>query len=129
MNVVARKHQDVVTVQFPMRLVNGTNAREHWGARKRRAASQRGPVALALRPRLIVCPAPWAIQITRIGPRVMDSDGLQAAAKHVRDGIADALGIDDGDKRATWLYSQRKAAAGDLVVRGYGVEIAVWVHR
>jgi hypothetical protein len=130
-NVIARKCRDEVLVRLPMRLVNGLNAREHWGARKRRAASQRGPVALSMRPHLLTLPAPWAIQITRIGPRRMDSDGLAAACKHVRDGVADALGIDDGDERATWLYAQRTAKQGGdtWVIRGYGVEVAVWTHR
>jgi hypothetical protein len=34
----------------------------------------------------------------------MDSDGVAAAAKYVRDGIARAIGIDDGDPRLDWRY-------------------------
>lgn len=42
----------------------------------------------------------------------MDDDGLTISAKHVRDGIADWLGIDDGDKRLTWIVKQDKAPRG-----------------
>lgn len=60
------------------------------------------------------------ITITRRGGRRMDDDGLTISAKHVRDGIADWLGIDDGDKRLTWIVKQDKAPRGkhwvDVVV-------------
>lgn len=41
--------------------------------------------------------------------REMDSDNLAGSMKAVRDGIADALGIDDGDtNRVRWSYSQKR---------------------
>lgn len=42
----------------------------------------------------------------------LDSDNLPGAFKHVRDGMADALGIDDGDARLAWSYAQVKAKRG-----------------
>ena len=42
----------------------------------------------------------------------MDDDGLTASAKHVRDGVADWLGIDDGDQRLTWIVKQDSAPRG-----------------
>lgn len=48
------------------------------------------------------------IVIARIGPRALDGDNLAGSAKHVRDGIADWLGVNDGDNRITWLYEQSK---------------------
>ena len=57
------------------------------------------------------CPEPpLTITLTRIGPRTLDDDNLAGGFKHVRDGVADWLGIDDGDKRLTWRYEQRKGA-------------------
>jgi hypothetical protein len=55
---------------------------------------------------------PITITITRRGGRRMDDDGLTASAKHVRDGISDWLGIDDGDPRLTWVVRQDKAPRG-----------------
>jgi len=46
--------------------------------------------------------------------RRMDSDGVASALKAVRDGIADALGIDDGNSRITWIYGQER---GEYSVR------------
>lgn len=48
----------------------------------------------------------------------MDGDGLQAAMKPVRDGIADALGIDDGSDRIEWKYEQEKTGE-------YAVEVKI----
>ena len=44
------------------------------------------------------------------------SDNLAAALKHVRDGVADALGMDDGDPRLVWLYGQRRGRPGEYAV-------------
>jgi hypothetical protein len=48
----------------------------------------------------------------------MDSDNLAIAAKSLRDGVADKLGIDDGDPRITWAYAQEKS-------KGYAVRIEI----
>ena len=56
------------------------------------------------------------MRLTRIGPRRLDSDNLAAALKHVRDGVADALGMDDGDPRLVWLYGQRRGKPGEYAV-------------
>jgi crossover junction endodeoxyribonuclease RusA len=98
----------IVGVRLPLRLVSLTNQREHWAKRSRRAKEQRTIAALALR-RWVAgreMDLPLEIAVLRIAPRRLDSDNLQSACKHVRDGIADALGIDDGDARLTWHYGQ-----------------------
>jgi len=53
-----------------------------------------------------------SITLTRLTtyPPRMDSDNLAGSMKAVRDGIADALGIDDGDERLTWKYDQQRAS-------------------
>jgi hypothetical protein len=46
------------------------------------------------------------ITMTRIGPRNWDDDNVSGGLKHVRDGIAAALHIDDGDQRVKWMTAQ-----------------------
>ena len=61
----------------------------------------------------------WRVVITRIGPRVMDTDNVDTAAKGVRDSIAAWCGVDDGDSAWTW------EVRGE-VARGYAVR--VWIE-
>ncbi len=95
----------VLSVALPLKLVNGANVREHWAERKKRAKAHRDMVAQAIprkdRPRL-----PVTVTITRVGIKPMDSDGLAISCKHVRDGIADVYGIDDGASWYAWEYKQ-----------------------
>lgn len=119
-----------ITAKIPVRMVNGANAREHWAVKAKRAKDQRRaarnmlademPVWVVATSLAIRKDPPITITITRRGGRRMDDDGLTISAKHVRDGIADWLGIDDGDKRLTWVVKQDKAPRGqhwvDVVV-------------
>jgi hypothetical protein len=115
-----------LTVFVPTRLVNPTNAREHWSARSKRAKAQRDAVALAvwsaLRDpvrwkrtvvwRITALPTtPKRISLVGHVARRFDTDGLQAAMKSVRDGLQDCgLIHDDGpDSGHTFTYSQRVA--------------------
>jgi hypothetical protein len=50
----------------------------------------------------------WDVTITRIAPRELDSDNLASCAKGIRDGVADALRVDDGDERIRWTYKQER---------------------
>lgn len=43
----------------------------------------------------------------------LDGDNLQKAMKHVRDGIAQVLGVDDADQRLTWKYESFKTKRTD----------------
>jgi hypothetical protein len=103
---------------WPCRLVSETNEREHWGSRARRAKRQREAALLLTaneihrrgRPRL-----PLTVTITRFGKGWLDDDNLATSAKHVRDGVAKALGVDDGDQRITWTY--RQETVGSYQVR------------
>jgi hypothetical protein len=110
-----------LAVLLPLRLVSTPNLREHWAKRARRAAEHRAAVRMrfaterAWPPRL-----PVHVTITRVAPRALDGDNLQGACKAIRDGIADALGVDDGDAAVHWSYEQRRGVA-----REYGVELRV----
>lgn len=93
--------------------LRGPNAREHWAAKMRRTKQQRTAAHLALieqvgreRLRSIARCAVISITLARIGGRPMDDDNLAAALKPIRDGVADALGLDDGDYRLRWRYEQ-----------------------
>ena len=86
-------------------------------ARVARAARERWIAGSVCRSKFgLAPPAPLTITITRIGPRRLDSDNLAASAKHVRDGIADWLEIDDGDERLTWNYAQASDGRGRYAV-------------
>lgn len=50
-----------------------------------------------------------AVLLVRQAPRALDSDNLASALKAHRDGIADALGIDDRSPRVQWEYAQAKS--------------------
>lgn len=101
-------------VEIPLRLVNSTNAREHWAARAKRAKRDREAAYLATRKAALPC----VVTITRIGKRMMDDDNVRAACKSIRDGIALRLGVDDADPRVTWRYRQETA-------REYSVRIEI----
>lgn len=118
--VYASEHPPAFCKVLPLELENGTNQRGKWARHADATRRKRAAVALTCRSlrqetgRLVVL-------ITRIGPRALDSDGAVASAKPVRDGIADALGIDDRDPRVTWLVDQERGG-----VREYGCRIEVW---
>ena len=100
--------------------LRGTTRQGMFG-RSARAKKQRDMAYLAFCGRFGKAPTPpLVITITRIGPRELDSDNLAGSAKHVRDGIADWLMINDRDKRLQWKYAQEKGAPKE-----YGVRIRV----
>lgn len=97
-------------IALPLKVVNTLNQREHWSSRARRAKKERALGYMVVPAGL--CP-PLAITLTRIYPKrykPMDTDGLTAAFKAIRDGIADKIGIDDGSDQLTWIYAQETGA-------------------
>lgn len=110
----------MMLVRIPMALPSVANLREHWSKRARRTKQHRLAARLFLTAHLRVsgervCP-PCVVTFTRIAPRKLDDDNLASACKGTRDGIADALGIDDGDERVTWRYGQRKGKAKEYAI-------------
>jgi len=99
-------------VAWQVKLIGSQNAREHWRARAKRVKSERGTAALLCR---ALEPTQWPVTVllTRIGPRKLDSDNVAGCLKAVRDGVADALGVDDGDESmVTWQYAQARGPYG-----------------
>lgn len=110
---VVSTHALIATIPG-MRLVNPTNEHAHWRVRQKRAKEQRSVAAMVCRSQFGTPPAPpLTITITRVGPGELDSDSLPASGKHLRDGIADWLGLDDGDRRIEWRYEQSRAGRGE----------------
>ena len=105
-------------ITIPIKTVSEANAHTHWRIRAKRAKEQRGLAALLCRAEIGTPPAvPLTITITRLAPGTLDSDNLAGSQKHVRDGIADWLGVDDRSPLIDWRYAQEKAARGVYFVR------------
>lgn len=62
--------------------------------------------------------------MTRVGPKMLDSDNLEGALKAVRDGIADGLGLsDDADGGVIeWRRSEQEKSKTH---KGVSIEIEV----
>ena len=116
----------MIEVTVPVRTSNPLNQSQGASlnavrAAARRRKTQRYVAGLTVRAELNrhrSLPAPWTIALTRIAPsKGLDSDGLHAALKSVRDGIADALGYsDDSDPAFAWQYDQRRGKRGEYAV-------------
>jgi hypothetical protein len=123
---------------LPLRLVSEANERIHWAKKSKRTKTQRtasylasleslraqgvsssGPISAQDKETLQVeSLLPLWVQITRVAPRSLDTDNLAGACKHVRDGIADALGVDDRHSHlVAYSYAQAKGPAKHYEVR------------
>jgi hypothetical protein len=109
----------VICVIVPVRAVSVANMREHWRRRAARAKLHRDTTRWVLAPHRVPN-LPCTITLTRIAPRRLDSDNCTASLKACRDGAADWLGVDDGDRRLTWVTAQRRGG-----VKEYGVEVSI----
>lgn len=95
-----------IDLVIPMRLTNPLNNRQHWRVVSKRGHQQKKIVLLHLKGSMP--PAePIRVTLTRVGKRKMDTDGLAASFKHVRDAIAMWMWVDDGDEKwVRWEYRQ-----------------------
>jgi hypothetical protein len=98
---------------------NWLNVRMHHHAKAVKAATQRRDAFAEVRSRGGFPVPPLVVTITRYGPRVMDDDGLAASLKHYRDGVADALCIDDGDTGRLRFVNRQETA------KFYGLRIVI----
>lgn len=107
-----------IVVTYAEKIESEANMRSHWRAKASRAKRQRLLAWAELR--VVERHAflgPVAISLTRIAPRELDDDNLAAGFKATRDGVADWLGVDDGDKRLSWRYAQERGAPKTYQVR------------
>lgn len=137
MNACDMRGPPGVRVTLPLKLDSRANARGHTKYKTAENAKQRDETRKAVAMHLLACPVepPYYVTITRIAPRRLDSDNAQAAAKYVRDGIAKAVGVDDGSDLYRWDYPQRKPTRAEKALSGgHGVEIRIetraqWLAR
>lgn len=100
----------------PGNLRRGTS---RWSA-SRRAQRDRSAVSTAwVMHRWPKGSRPATVILSRLGPRQLDGDNLQAGFKAVRDQVAAECGIDDGDPGVTWIYEQETS-------KPWGCRITVW---
>jgi len=120
----------VITYEIPgLKLVSEANQREHWAKKAKRAKrSRHAGYAYTLAEMGSSCGIPdkshATVTITRIGVRKLDCDNLAGSAKALRDGIADALRVDDGSKRVKWRYQQETGGKKSNGMR-YGVRVEI----
>ena len=113
----------MIEVEMDMKIVSVANMRLHWAAKARLTKTQRQKTRMALAAvaqSFGVEILPVTVVLTRVAPRRLDGDNLQSGFKAVRDGVADWLGVDDGNGLIDWQYAQRSGKAGE-----YAVEIEV----
>jgi hypothetical protein len=100
---------NMIWLVLPLHIQSEANSRQHWRAKACRVRTHRQVTAMSLAAMQGRPPAPpLTITMTRVAPRRLDDDNLASGFKAVRDGIADWLEVDDGDRRLTWQYAQRK---------------------
>lgn len=112
---------------LPIYARSEANLRQHWAKKSPRVKQQRGVTQMACKSfcRLILLDGRLdgvVVTLTRIRPKgrvALDDDNLRSALKACRDGVADAMGINDNDPRVTWHYDQ----AGNA--RDYAVRIQI----
>lgn len=109
---------------IPCPVPSAANLREHWAAKARRVKWQRQVARLITLDSAGVRCAGAAVRknggtitLARISPRKLDSDNLASSLKAIRDGIAEAIEVDDGDARIAWKYEQEKGGKGAQTVR------------
>lgn len=100
---------------IPVATVSEANRRDHWRTKAKRARLQRWDAYHVTRLHHRPLTSPCVVHLTRVSARFLDCDNLAGAMKAVRDGIADALGIDDRDPRCRWEYAQVKRAKTNCV--------------
>lgn len=113
-----------ISVVVPVRLRNTSNSRAGWRATAKRAKEVRSLAKMLVLRQYQSSPWPLAIRLVYVGPRQLDDDGVASAVKSLRDGVADALGIDDRDPRVVWVPDQERGG-----VREYSARVEVYLAR
>lgn len=100
-------------------VLNGRGSTQWMGKRDARI---RGNVARIIAPVLAAMRVrqPCSIVLVRVSSGHLDSDNLASSQKRVRDGVADALHVDDGSDAVTWVVDQIKSSQG---ISGVYVEV------
>jgi hypothetical protein len=111
-NLVDGRDQLELGVVIPLRTVSEANSRGHWAKKAKRTRQARTTVALVVSGALLgrKVTGPLNVVLTRYSPsNGLDDDNLVSSLKGARDGVADALGVNDRDPRIVWQYAQTRA--------------------
>lgn len=109
-----------MSVFLPIKTISVLNAREHHQQRARRTALHRKTAFILMKAWGTPPGLPVTITMTRISAGTLDDDNLASAFKAARDGVADWLGVDDGDTGITWVRKQQRGKKYE-----YGVIVEV----
>lgn len=115
----------MIEVTLPIRTPNPSNGSQFSWTKVRQRKQQRGTACIMTKVQLNRQPQlfsyPIIVTLIRVSAGELDSDGLQAALKSVRDGIADAFGEDDSERsRLRFVYQQEKCKRG-----AFGVKVRI----
>lgn len=95
-----RAYAQSVKIVIPgLKIISEANNRDHFAVANKRHAAHKfeaETVCYQFFPRTKF-EFPVVVRLTRVGPKALDDDNLANGFKAVRDGIAAALGVDDGD--------------------------------
>lgn len=111
----------VCAVWLPIKTTSTANERGSTRWRGARDAAIRGKAATIARAYFAQyrVKLPCTVVLTRMSERELDSDNAASALKRCRDGVADALGIDDRDPRVVWVVAQAKSKTAGVLVEVY----------
>lgn len=124
----------VVIEILGLHTVSEANTRDHHMERARRKREHTDTVRAHVLSRMtrttmnVLDDAAVQVTLTRIGAKRLDTDNLAGSFKGVQDGVALALGIDDGDPRIVWSY-QQECRRSERGVQPYGVKIEIDVKK
>lgn len=106
-------------ILLAIRTESEANLHENWHVKAARVKLQRSITRTTIVQHFgkAMAGAGYTINLTRVAPRSLDTDNLARSFKAIRDGVADALEIDDGSKRLTWNYAQEKGPPKKYAVR------------
>jgi len=115
-----------IEFSIPGSVPSSSNLREHWAQKAKRVKAQR--ISANVLARMYVSfyfitaiKSGATVTLTRVyagrGKPLDNHDNLASSMKPHVDGIANALGLDDGDARLTWLYEQLRGPAPCVRVR------------
>ena len=116
--------QVLAVFKLPIKIESNANLREHWAVKMKRSKMQRmaAAYAVAFQHDWGMPDGRFTVKLVRVGRRLLDDDNLSGGFKAVRDGVADALGMNDNDPRVTWEYAQE-------IGREYSCRIEMLVKR
>ncbi len=102
----------IFKIFIPCKIVSVANKSEHWTQKYRRQKTQKRQIYYFLINYVKIFPknVPNKIKFCRYGLRLLDSDNLIIAFKHIRDQVASLFCVKDSPTDPiSWEYSQEKS--------------------